>query len=71
MELKPLSPELNELRNVIISSNLTTCFLILNELVSKPDKPLHYEPVRDDWIEMYKNVYKIVSKMKTRKSSRA
>lgn len=71
MELKPLSPELDELRNVIISSNLTTCFLVLNELISKPDKSLHYGKFRDEWIELYKNVYQIISKMKTRKSSRA
>lgn len=71
MELKSLSPKLDELRNVIISSNLTTCFLILDELASEPDKTLHYEKFRNAWTEMYKDVYTIVSKMKTRKSPRA
>ena len=71
MELKSLSPELDELRNVIISSNLTTCFLILDELASDPDKILQYDKFRDAWTKMYKDVYTIVSKMKTRKSSRA
>ena len=32
MELIDLPPDLNELRKIIISSHLTTCFLILDEL---------------------------------------
>lgn len=70
MELKPLSKELDELRKVIITSNLTTCFFILDQMALKEDKTLHYEKFKDEWIKTYKNVYKIVSKMKTRKSPR-
>jgi len=70
IEVKPLSPEPGELRNVIISSNLSTSYLILNELTPKRGKILRYEQFKKEWIEMYKSAYKIVSKMKTRKSPR-
>jgi len=70
MELKSLPPELGELRNVIISSNLTSCYLILNELALKEGEKTHYEEFKAGWIDMYKDVYKLVSRMKTRKSSR-
>jgi hypothetical protein len=70
MELKPLPPELSELRSVIISSNLTSCYLILNELALKEDENAHYEKFKAGWIDMYKDVYKLVSRMKTRESSR-
>jgi len=70
MEMMNLPTELNELRNIIISSHLTTCFLILEELALKRGKACHYEMFRKEWIETYKNVYKLVSKMKARKSSR-
>jgi hypothetical protein len=68
MELMELSPELNELRNAIISSNLTSCFLILDELGFRKGKTCHYEELRDEWIETFKNVHKLVSKTKPRKS---
>ena len=70
MELKELSPELNELRNVIISSHLSTCYLLMERLPPKEGEPYRYEKFREEWIEMYKNVYKIVSKMKPRKAAR-
>ena len=70
MELKELSPDLNELRSVIIASHLSTCYLLLERLAPKETEPYRYEKFREDWIEMYKNVYKIVSKMKPRKSMR-
>jgi len=70
MELKSLSKELDELRKVIISSNLTTCYVILNELALKEGEVAHYEKFRAGWIDTYKDVYRLVSKMKTRKSSR-
>ena len=70
MELKPLSKEFNELRNVIISSNFTTCYLILNELGMKKDGMMFYDKFRKEWIGLYKEVYNLVSKMKSRKSSR-
>ena len=70
MELKPLPSELSELRNVTISANLVSSFLILQQLTYKRYKTLHYEAFREEWIELYKNTYKIVSKMKSRESSR-
>ena len=70
MEIKSLTPELDELRKVIISSNLTTCYLILNELALKEGETTYYEGFRARWIDTYKDVYKLVSKMKMRKSSR-
>ena len=70
MELKSLSPELDEVRNVIISSSLTTCYLILSELALKEGETTHYEKLRAGWIDTYKDIYKLVSKMKKRKSPR-
>lgn len=70
MELKSLSPELHELRNVILSSNLTSCYLILNAFVLKEGEGVHYEKFQADWINTFKDVYKLVSKMKARKSPR-
>jgi len=70
MELKPLPPELGELRDVIISSNLTSCYLILNELALKEGEKVHYEKFKAGWIDIYKDVYKLVSKMKMRRSPR-
>ena len=70
MELKDMSPELNELRNVIISSHLSTFYLLIEHLGLKESESYRYEKFREDWIEMYKNVYKLVSKMKPRKSIR-
>ena len=70
MELKPLSPELNELRNVIISSNLASCYLSLELLKSDRNETLNYEKFRGQWIDVYKSTHGIVSKMKPRKSSR-
>ncbi len=70
MELKALSPELNELRNVVLSSNLASCYLVLELLKSEKNETLNYEKFRDQWIEIYKSTYGIVSKMKPRKSSR-
>ena len=43
MQLKSLSPELEELRNVILSSNLTSCFLILEELTSAKKERLFFD----------------------------
>jgi hypothetical protein len=70
MELKSLSPEIHELRNVIISSNLTSCYLILNTLVLKEGEAVHYDKFQADWINTFKDVYKLVSKMKARKAPR-
>jgi len=70
MELKSLAPEFDELRKVIISSNLTSCYVILNELALKEGETVHYEKFRAGWIDTYKDVYKLISKMKIRKSPR-
>ena len=67
MELNDLSPELNELRNVIISSNLTSCYLILQELTSLKDETLVYDRFRKHWMGTYKGFYGIVTQMKSRK----
>ena len=70
MEMMDLPPELNEIRKIIISSHLTTRFLILDGLAPQRKRTYHYERFREEWIETYKNVYKLVSKMKVRKSPR-
>jgi hypothetical protein len=70
MDLKQMSPEMDELRNVIISSNLTSCFLVLEMLKSEKNETLTYEGFKDHWIDIYKSTQGIVSKMKPRKSSR-
>ncbi len=70
MELKPLPPEFEELRRTIISSNLTSCYLILDELVSSREGRLFYDKFRKEWVDVYKEVYTLISKMKPRKSSR-
>ncbi len=68
MELKPLSPEFDELRTIIISSSLTNCFMMLEELTSAKGDRLFFDKFRTQWIEVYKNLYKQVSKMKKRSS---
>jgi hypothetical protein len=67
MELKPLSPELDELRNVIISSNLTSCYLVLELVKSEKDETLIYDKFRSHWMDIYKSTYEMVLKMKPRK----
>jgi hypothetical protein len=70
MDLKPISPEMDELRNVIISSNLASCYLILELLKSEKSETLLYEEFKNHWIGIYKSTYGIICKMKPRKSSR-
>lgn len=70
MYLKSMSPEMDELRKVIISSNLTTCYLILEVLRSEKNETSLYKDFRDQWIDLYKSTYGVVSKMKPRKASR-
>lgn len=70
MDLKPLSPELSELRNVVIASNLASCYLVLELLKSEKNETLNYDKFRSQWIDIYKSTYGIVSRMKPRKSSR-
>ncbi len=67
MDLKQLSSEMDELRKVIISSNLTSCYLLLSRY---DNAEAYYEKFRVDWIDTYKEVYKIISKMQPRTSDR-
>ena len=67
MDLKPMPPEMDELRNVIISSNLSSCYLILEVLKSEKSETLTFEGFRNHWIDVYKSTYGMVSKMKPRK----
>jgi hypothetical protein len=67
MDLKPLSPQFNELRNVIISTNLASCYLILELLKSEKSETLLYEEFKSHWIDIYKSTYEIISKMKPRR----
>ena len=67
MDLKPMSPKMDELRNVIISSNLASCYLILELLKSEKNETLTYEGFKNHWLDIYKSTYGIVSKMKPRK----
>ena len=70
MELKELSPDAAELRTVIISSSMTSSFMILEEMAAHRELSLHYEDFREHWLALYKSVYKAVSKWKPRKPTR-
>ncbi len=65
MEPNDLSIELKELKEVIISSNLTTCYLIFEELLSAKEEMIHYQEFSEHWIDTYRDVYKLIAKMKT------
>jgi hypothetical protein len=62
-----MPPEMDELRNVIISSNLASCYLILEVLKTEKSETLTYDGFRNHWIDVYKSTYGMVSKMKPRK----
>ena len=70
MELKHLIQEHKDLQDAIVSSNMTTCYLILEELFSVRKETLQYDKFRKHWIDMYKEVYDLIAEMKPRKSSR-
>jgi len=70
MELPKLSPDLHELRNVILSSSLASCYLVLQELAILKNEAIPYEKFRRHWLDTYKGFSEVVAKMKTRKSSR-
>ena len=70
MKLKPLSAENDELRKIIISSNLTSCYIILEESLSAKGERLFFDKFRTRWIDIFKNVYDDVDKMKPRKEPR-
>jgi hypothetical protein len=70
MELKNLSVDATELRSVIISSSMASCYLILEEMAAHNDLTVHYEDFRQKWIDLYKSVYKTVSQWKPRGKAR-
>ena len=70
MKLKPLSAESDELRKIIISSNLTSCYIMLEELLATKGERLFFDKFRARWIDIFKNVYDHVDRMKPRKDPR-
>ncbi len=70
MKLKPLSAESDELRKIIISSNLTSCYIMLEELLASKGERLFFDKFRARWIDIFKNVYDHVDRMKPRKDPR-
>ncbi len=70
MELAELSPGLKDLRDAIISSNLASCYLILQAVESNKDDPLIFDAFRKRWLDAYKGFYNTVSAMRVRRSSR-
>jgi hypothetical protein len=70
MKLKPLSAEIDELRKIIISSNLTSCYIMLEELLASKGERLFFDKFRARWIDIFKNVYDHVDRMKPRKDQR-
>ncbi len=70
MRLKPLSAETDELRKIIISSNLTSCYLVLEEILATKGERLFFDKFRTQWIDIFKNVYDHIDKMKPRKEPR-
>ena len=70
MKLRTVTPDVEELRNIIISSNLTSCYLILEELISAKGERLFYDKFRAHWIDIFKNVYNQIGQMRVRKDTR-
>ncbi len=70
MDLKPLPPELDELRSIIISSSLTSCYLLLQEVSSAKGEQLYYDKFRTRWIEIFRDIHDYVGQMKPRSFSR-
>jgi hypothetical protein len=70
MKLKPLSPEIDELRKIMISSNLTSCYILLEEILAAKGERLFFDKFRVRWIDIFKNVYDHIDKMKPRREPR-
>ena len=70
MEFKSLSSEAAELRNIILASSMTSCYLIMERMIAQRDISLHYEDFRGEWIELFKNVHRAVSRMRPRNELR-
>lgn len=70
MELKNLSTDAAELRSVIIASSIASSYMILEEMAAHREVTVHYEDFREQWIDLYKSVYKTVSQWKPRRQAR-
>jgi hypothetical protein len=70
MKLKNVSPETDELRKIIISSSLSSCYILLEEILAGKGERLFFDKFRTRWIDIFKNVYDHVDKMKPRKEPR-
>lgn len=70
MELNNLSSEAAELRSTIIASSMTSCYLIVDRMLAQGDIPPHYEDFRRDWIDLFKQIHRSVSRMKVRSKPR-
>jgi hypothetical protein len=70
MDLKKLSNNSNELRSVIISSSMASCYMILEEMASHRGLSVPYHEFRRRWIDLYKSVYDNVSHWKPRAAAR-
>ena len=70
MKLDNLSSEAAELRSIILASSMTSCYLILERMSSQRDMALHYEDFRCEWIELFKQVHRAVSRMRPRTEPR-
>lgn len=70
VDLKRLSDDSNELRSVIISSSMASCYVMLEEIASHRGLTVPYQDFRRRWIDLYKSVYDNVSQWKTRATVR-
>ncbi len=70
MKLKPVPPEIDELRKIMISANLTSCYILLEEILAAKGERLFFDKFRVRWIDIFKNVYDHVDKMKPRREPR-
>ena len=70
MELNNLSSEAAELRSIILASSVTSCYLIMERISAQRDMSLHYEDFRREWIELFKQVHRAVSRMRPRTEPR-
>jgi hypothetical protein len=70
MDLNSLSSEAAELRNIILASSMTSCYLIMDRILAQGETALHYEDLRREWIGLLKDVHRLVSRMRPRSKAR-
>jgi hypothetical protein len=70
VELDKLSSETAELRSIIMASNMTSCYLIMERIAAQGETGLYYEDFRRDWIDLFKEVHRLVSRMRPRRKAR-